>query len=112
MGVQARQIGPKAFTMHRNRQPACVKTALAAALLGTTMILAGCSTEGGLFVGALFGAAFGGTTDAVVSGALVGGAIGTIGEAIEADYQRQLYRTSEWYRECDCPTCRARHASY
>ena len=98
--------------MTRNSRPVRLKVAIAAALLGTTMILGGCSTTGGAFAGALFGEVFGGTTDAVVSGALLGGAIGTIGEAIESDYRRQMYRTSEWYRDCDCPTCRGQYSSY
>ena len=77
----------------------------AAALVGATLLMSGCSTAGGALTGAWLGAAFGGTTESVVTGALLGGTIGAIGEAVEADYYRTtVYR--EWSQDCDCPYCR------
>ena len=92
--------------MKRTGKSTRAKLATAVVLVAASLLMSGCSTIGGALTGAWLGAVFGGNTEAVVSGALVGGAIGTIGQAVEADYRRQSYRTRQWYRDCDCPYCR------
>ena len=80
------------------------RAALAAACVGTTMLLSGCNATGGAVLGSYFGAVIGGTGDAAVAGALLGAGIGgAIGASMEQDYPAATPR--EWYRPCQCDVC-------
>ncbi len=87
------------------------RAALAAACVGTTMLLSGCNATGGAIMGSWFGAVIGGTADAAVAGALLGAGIGA---AIGADMERSypVATPREWSRPCACSICRGGHSSY
>ncbi len=85
------------------------RAALAAACVGTTMLLSGCNAAGGALMGYWFGAAIGGSGDAALAGALLGAGIGgVIGAGMEHDYPTAAPR--EWYRPCRCNVCRGGHS--
>ena len=80
------------------------RAAIAAACLGTVMVLGGCNATGGALLGGWFGALIGGTADAAVAGALLGASVGAvIGNDLDHGYEARAPR--EYYRACQCSVC-------
>ena len=80
------------------------RAAIAAACLGTVMVLGGCNATGGALLGGWFGALIGGTADAAVAGALLGAGVGAaIGNDLDRGYGARAPR--EYYQACRCSVC-------
>ena len=85
------------------------RAALAAACVGTAMLLGGCNAAGGAIMGSWFGAVIGGTADAAVAGALLGAGIGAAIGA-DMDHSYPVAAPRETYRPCGCNACRTGHS--